>query len=45
MSHYPEPDIHDRNKIKVELDLSNYATKADFKGATGVEFSNKIRLR
>ena len=27
MSHYPEPDIHIRNKVKVVLDLSNYATK------------------
>ena len=45
MSHYPEPDSHDRNKIKVELYLSNYAAKANFKGASGVEFSNKIRLR
>ena len=24
MSHYPEPDSHIRNKIKLELDLSNY---------------------
>ena len=27
MSYYPEPDSHIRNKIKVELDLSNYANK------------------
>ena len=27
MSYYPEPDIHTRNKVKVVLDLSNYATK------------------
>ena len=27
MIYYPEPDSHIRNKIKVELDLSNYATK------------------
>ena len=31
--------------MKVELDLSNYATKADFKNATGVDvskFSKKV---
>ena len=27
MSYYPEPDIHIRDKVKV--DLSNYATKED----------------
>ena len=26
-------------KVKVELDLSNYATKADLKNATGVDTS------
>ena len=26
--------------VKVELDLSNYTTKADFKNATGVDTSN-----
>ena len=26
-SYYSEPDIHIRDKVKVELDLSNYATK------------------
>ena len=34
-----------RGKIKVELDLSNYATKADLKNATGVDtskFANKV---
>ena len=28
--------------MKVELDLSNYATKTDLKGATGVDTSNLI---
>ena len=28
--------------VKVELDLSNYATKADLKNATGVDKSNFI---
>ena len=27
MSYYPEPDSHIRDKDKVLLDLSNYATK------------------
>ena len=34
MSCYPEPDIYGQNKIKVELDLSNYAIKFDLKVAT-----------
>ena len=28
MSSYPEPGSHIRKKVKVVLDLSNYATKA-----------------
>ena len=39
-SYYPEPDNHVRNKIKVELNLSNYATKTNVKGATGADTSN-----
>ena len=27
MSYYPEPDSHIRDKVKVVLDLWNYATK------------------
>ena len=27
MSYYPEPDSHICDKVKVVLDLSNYATK------------------
>ena len=34
MSYYPEPDSHIRNKIIVELDLSNYATKKELDHAT-----------
>ena len=33
--------------MKIELDLSNYATKADLKNATGVatsKFDNKVGL-
>ena len=29
MSYVPEPNICSKNKIEVELDLSNYAAKAD----------------
>ena len=39
MSYYPEPS-YSRNKIRVELGLSNYATKFDIKKATGVDTSN-----
>ena len=27
MNQYPEPDSHIRDKVKLVLDLSNYATK------------------
>ena len=27
MSYYPQPDSHIRDKLKVVLNLSNYATK------------------
>ena len=27
MSYYPEPDNHVRDKVKIILDLQNYATK------------------
>ena len=29
MSYYKEPDIHISDKVKVVVDLSNYATKKD----------------
>ena len=31
MSYFPEPHTHSKNKIEVELHLSNYATKSDLK--------------
>ena len=31
MSYYPEPDNHIRDKVKLILDLSNYATKKNYK--------------
>ena len=37
MSYYPEPDSHIKNKIKVELDLSNYAMKKELDHATGFD--------
>ena len=39
MTYYPEPDSHIRNKIKVEIDVSNYATKEELEHATGVDTS------
>ena len=47
MSYFPEPHTHSKNKLGVELDLSNYATKSDFKNATGADtsdFAKKIHL-
>ena len=40
MSYYPEPDSDIRDKIKVVLDLSNYATKKELDHATGVDTSD-----
>ena len=40
MSQYcPKPSNHKEN-VKVEIDLSNYATKADIKNITHVDTSN-----
>ena len=44
--YFPEPKSSG-GKVKIELDLSNYATKADFKNATDVdtsEFAKKVDL-
>ena len=40
MSYYPEPDSHIKDKVKVVIDLSNYATKKEVEGATDIEGSN-----
>ena len=41
MSQYlPKLCKHSDENIEVELNLSNYAAKADLKGATGVDTSN-----
>ena len=46
--YFPEPKFSGRRVSQVELDLSNYATKADLKNATGVDaskFAKKISFR
>ena len=40
MSYYPEPDNHITDKVKVVLDLSNYATKKEFEHATSFDISD-----
>ena len=40
MCYYPEPDIHIRNKVRVVLNLSNYATKTELDHARGVDTSD-----
>ena len=40
MIYYPEPDGHIREKVKVVLDLSNYATKKELEYATGIDTSD-----
>ena len=37
--YFPKPSIHEKN-IKVEIDLTNYATKEDIKNITHVDTSN-----
>ena len=37
--YFPEPNECSNGNVKAELDLSNYATKADLKGATGIDTS------
>ena len=40
MSYHPEPDSHIRDKVKVVLDLSNYATKKELDYTIGVDTSD-----
>ena len=40
MSYYPKPDSHISNKVKVVLNLTNYATKNELEDAAGVDGSN-----
>ena len=47
MSYFLEPNTRSRSEIKVELNLSNRATKSDLKNAAGVDatsFSKKVDL-
>ena len=47
MSEYFPESKSSRERVKVELDLSSYATKADFKNATSVDtkdFAKKTDL-
>ena len=42
--YFPEPKSSG-GRVTVELDLSNYATKADFKNATGLlKFAKEVDL-
>ena len=38
--YFPKPYNRFGGNLKVELDLSNYATRTDLKGATGTDKSN-----
>ena len=40
--YFPKPKSFG-GRVKVELDLSNYATKADLKNATGVDTSKFVK--
>ena len=40
MSYYPQPDSHIRDKVKVVLHLSNYATKKELEDAVGIDTSD-----
>ena len=40
MSYYPESHSNIRDKVKVVLDLSSYATKTELNDATGVSSFN-----
>ena len=40
MSYFPEPYTRRKSKIKVELDLSNYATKSNLKNKISVDISH-----
>ena len=40
MSYYPGPDSHIKNKVKVVLDLSNYATKKELEHSIVIDTSD-----
>ena len=43
MSYFPELYTGSKNKIKVQLNLSNHATKFDLKNTTGIDKSKFAR--
>ena len=43
MSYFPEPYTPSKNKRKGGSDLSNYGTKSDLKGATGIDTSKTAK--
>ena len=42
IGYYPEPDSHIRDKVKVVLDLSSYATTKELDHATRVDTSDWV---
>ena len=40
MNYFPEQHSHSKNRLKVELDLSNYATKSDSKFANNDDLAS-----
>ena len=40
MGHYPELDSHIKYKVKVVLNVSNYATKKELNDVSGVNTTN-----
>ena len=40
MSYYPKPESHIREKVKVVLDLSNYATKKELEHAKDIKLTS-----
>ena len=42
--YFPKPYKAFERNVKVELDLSSYATKADFKNATGI-YTSKLAAK
>ena len=45
MSCFPELYARSRNKMKVGLDLLNYATKSDLKNAAAIDISSQLKVR
>ena len=44
MSHFSEPCVHCKNKIKVALYLSNHTTTFDSKGATYINIPKYAKI-